>query len=1074
MTQSHAFFISCSSEEFRSYRDDLREALTGTARDIRIQRDFKVHGGKLLELLDTHISRCRGVIHLVGDVGGAKPTRAEVRAILDRYPSLPIVLKDIAHDINEHCPFTYTQWEAYLAIFHSVPCFVYLADAGSRREASCIASSEDKASQAAHIARLKLLGQNRADRIFDDARRVAIDFLNEVFADLQGTLIWTSEYGADLIKRASTLSFGDPASWTATGSVESEGLITLDQIWTPLRVADSQTRVGKVGTHENMAEKDQGIGLRELFESTDQSLLLLGDPGSGKSTSLAWFALDAARKWLDDRSKPLPIWVNLATIVAGKGFDAKQLLLGGVPEVEIAITRGGLERGREVKQFLSNAIVSGKALLLLDGLDEANDMLLGDVRRAISEVCRMKNGTRVITTCRSFDYRLSTPNRKVAIERELELLPYNIPEQKFYVEGWYKAAVTVGRFTPAQANELSSALVNELRNEAVAELAESPLLLALLTLIHSEEAKLPDTRAVVCDRAITYMLADSAKWRRREAGSATIATPPLLALAIELAYRCHTAEETAPDGKYTGVTTDLLNEVSSKICGILADADPTKNLPSPTELATRFLKNHGLVLELGNGRYKFSHRSFQEFLAGQYYAAGAHQPEALLRGASGHWREPFRLMASLSGHEGNNIFYILSLIKELLGVEGPASVPSIQLAAEMLTEIGRRRIALRQFGNVLLENANDGATQGLWAQARTLVSKQVENPSLKLPERARSGVVLGLLGDPRLIPTTGLSGPWANLIDIPAGVATIGSHRLDANVLKTSGGFLGGVRRVEFGALKLGRYPVTNAEFRLFVDDDGYTNPAYWKGKFARGWMSGDSEILKTIRDHWLSTVHHHHAKEIRDGEIEVSALEEEATSRTKPRHTPYYWLDRRFNQPNQPVVGINWWEAAAFCEWATQSGHHTGNLPSDQVIVLPTEFEWEFASRPEPDDRLFPWGDTWSEERAHISTNILNMRQPSPVGIYLEPWPGGPCDLAGNVWEWTANLFLPYSPEFDSQRLSNDSFEERVVRGSSWYNSSLVAACSARAVDRSYNLFYDVGFRVASMCRDAVRVCCQ
>lgn len=617
----------------------------------------------------------------------------------------------------------------------------------------------------------------------------------------------------------------------------------------------------------------------------------------------------------------------------------------------------------------------------------------------------------------------------------------------------------IGRFSEAQADDLASALVLELQNESLAELVGSPLLLALLTLIHSEEAKLPEARAVVCDRAITYMLADAAKWRPREAGATTVATPALLSVAIRLAHRSY-AEEEKGMAASNGLSESLVLEIASEVCDEMKRAEAVGQGLSPSDLSRRMLRSHGLLLDAGEGRYKFAHRSFQEFLAGQYYAAGAHHAEAKSRASSIHWREPFRLMASFAGHEGENLYYILTLIEDLVSADAQASVSYVQLGAEMLAEIGRRRLALKQFANVI-------EAGGLWARAQAKISVQVEDPSLTLAERERNAAVLAHLGDPRLE----AKATWENLVRVKGGAATLGSRRLDQAALLKIGGFLGGLRLLEFGDFKIGRYPVTNAEFRRFVDSDGYFNLDYWKGRLAQGWVSGNEAVLDEIRQHWLSTLHEHHAKEIRDGEIDLSAIEQESIQRTAPRQCPYYWHDRRFNQSNQPVVGINWWEAVAFCEWATFTGHQTGCLELDKIVALPTEFEWEYASRPSPDDRVYPWGDEWWEHKAHVSTNVLNMRQPSPVGIYLEHWANGPCDMAGNVWEWTASLHLPYDSAHDSRRLSYESLDERVVRGSSWYNFSTLAACSARAVDRSYNLFYDVGFRIAVIPADSERV---
>jgi formylglycine-generating enzyme required for sulfatase activity len=312
-----------------------------------------------------------------------------------------------------------------------------------------------------------------------------------------------------------------------------------------------------------------------------------------------------------------------------------------------------------------------------------------------------------------------------------------------------------------------------------------------------------------------------------------------------------------------------------------------------------------------------------------------------------------------------------------------------------------------------------------------------------------------------------------NLVPVRGGSSIVGTSRLGSE--DVVGGFAAEPRELDFAPFLIGKYPVTNAEYGAFIEGGGYTNLDYWPAERGRAWAAGDPAVLHEIRQHWMETVYEHHAKELRDGEISEAKLEEECISRTTPLGKPFYWHDRRFNQANQPVVGINWWEAAAYCTWATRLAHESGCLDTSYVAALPTEFEWELASRPLPDDRVYPWGDSWDDEKAHVTTNALNMRQPSPVGIYPEPWPGAPRDQAGNVWEWTASLFVPDTEANQDQALLDpDSFGERVVKGSSWYNRSGLAACSARAVDRSYNLFYDVGFRVVIVERDAPRAGCS
>jgi formylglycine-generating enzyme required for sulfatase activity len=868
------------------------------------------------------------------------------------------------------------------------------------------------------------------------------------------------EYLKDVIEINSNLNFGNP-----TLKVKSTNSnITLEQVWIPLRVSESSQ-------NSFLSISGEGIYVEELFKIVTENVLILGDPGSGKSTSLALLAVNAARKSLSDGNQKTPVKINVAGFQAENRVDEIGNILTTINELDAAYKRSEAE-GTKLRDYLRQRILEGKALFLIDGLDEVKEHSIHRFFKCINHLINLNIGNQFIVTCRKFDYR-QTKGRvlKVPIKREVEILPYNLDDKKAYIDLWYGAATLCGRFNNAEAIELSAALKLELNFTDLADLADLPLLMTLLTVIHSEEGKLPDTRAVVCSRAIKYMLADSAQWRRRNAGEGTIATGPILSLAIKVAHYIHHSEEKNQNvghGHANGITKQIVNDFSKQICDLLAIPQFEREVPDPEEIADKLLQSHGLLLEIDNGIYRFSHRYFQEFLAGQFYSQGAHPVNAIEKAHSLHWREPFRLMASLSGHEGENLYYILKFICELLVSD---DIALCQLAGEMLSEIGKRRLMVRDFGFIVDSRlGGDAELSGLWDRLRDKIADLATDPETILLDRYRAGVTLGLLGDIRFLDNDGTAiGPWLQTLEVMATTRKIGTDRISQIDQLNAGA----PRTVGFQEFRIGKFLVTNLQYHEFIADGGYTNVEYWKSPRALGWLKGEKSVIDELRAHWISTVYQHHEKEIRDGEISTSMLEDEAERRIAPRQYPFYWNDRRFNQTNQPIIGINYWEAAAYCEWATQKGHAASTLNPIMKVCLPTEFEWECASRPRNDDRVYPWGNLWNEQHAHVSSNLLNIRQPAPVGIYLEPKLDVPLDMAGNVWEWMATLNFPYAPEHDKLRLSDNSIEERVVKGSSWYNTPNLSACSARAIDRAYNLFYDVGFRIIIIPQEAERACC-
>jgi formylglycine-generating enzyme required for sulfatase activity len=256
--------------------------------------------------------------------------------------------------------------------------------------------------------------------------------------------------------------------------------------------------------------------------------------------------------------------------------------------------------------------------------------------------------------------------------------------------------------------------------------------------------------------------------------------------------------------------------------------------------------------------------------------------------------------------------------------------------------------------------------------------------------------------------------PWVpELVKVPAGPFLMGSTDDDIRARDNEKP----QHELTLPDYWIGRTEVTNAQFRPFVEGDGYLNIAYWT---EAGWAWRVNQKISQ----------------------------------------PASWEDERFNGDDQPVVGVNWYEAVAYVRWlSAQTGH---------TFRLPTEAEWEKAARG-PDGRIYPWGDEYDRSR-------LNDGGPNdtttPVGQY--PTGASPyraLDLAGNAAEWCATKWRERYPyrlvdEWTEEYLAGES--NRVVCGTSWYtNSSMYARSASRKYrerdprSRSINDYY--GLRIAS-----------
>jgi len=165
-------------------------------------------------------------------------------------------------------------------------------------------------------------------------------------------------------------------------------------------------------------------------------------------------------------------------------------------------------------------------------------------------------------------------------------------------------------------------------------------------------------------------------------------------------------------------------------------------------------------------------------------------------------------------------------------------------------------------------------------------------------------------------------------------------------------------------------------------------------------------------------------------------------------RRAPEYWNDSKFNSPQQPVVGVSWQDADAYCRWAGKR--------------LPTEAEWEKAARG-TDGRRYPWGDQWEASRA----NSRESGRGSTVEVSSYPTgasPYGAYNMAGNVWEWAGDWYDKeyYKRSPDRNPKGPDAGTDRVVRGGSWDSSPFALRAADRGSDAQDSRLNYLGFRCA------------
>lgn len=856
---------------------------------------------------------------------------------------------------------------------------------------------------------------------------------------------------------------------------EKVTVVSLESIYVPLFTTGEATpglsrlpRDGKTGLMMVREEAERLVPVAELL-SKYRCLVIIGDAGSGKSTFLRYVALTLARTLRDRRPdlvhknlnwEPRPVPLPILLPLGGFGLYLKDLSDAEKESPNAGLLLKYLEHHFEdlklPKGFLEQQLKN--SLVLLDGLDEVarfSDRQF--ISETVTRFSQRYENSRFVVTCRPEGYQGAACLGGHFHECTLE--PLRWPDDiAIFVRRWNEVVLGVGTRSAEENTEDFLRRLEE--KEQVRALANNPLLLTAMVIVHFNEGKLPESRVDLYDICINLLLGWDARWGRR-----LVAPPPWLD-DMNVKERRLPLEELAL--RYQrGDTREMLREKVEEILAPRflegAGEEKEREARKKAEVFVDWVIQRTYVMrELGD-KLRFYSRAFQEYLA----ACGIRREpdlatqlmEALEQGWD--WWEETVLLA-IGYLSTDNPKLAEEVLAALLAAKDPAPAPyrSLILAARGLADAARSTLA--------------------WELRDCVVDRLVqaiadESPAFAVPARIQAGKALGTLGDRR----PGVCTVQPEWVRVPAGTFLMGSspeeferwkkwvqERIETGdyeppkgktkewlfeVLSTWLQAEEGIYEIYVPAFFIARYPVTNAQFALFIDDKGYEKQEYWTWTEASWkWRQGEGEG-------WGRPL--------------------------ERRDKPMFWHDPRCNRPNQPVVGVTWYEAVAYCRWLTERLHREGLLSHDLVVRLPTEAEWEKAARgglfldgdeakqePNPlPQRTWAWGDEWNANKANTWEGPA--RGPTPVGLYpAGRSPYGVLDMIGNVWEWTNTRWGTdwLKPDYGSpyqcdEREDPGGVFRRVLRGGSWGSFQGYARCASRnwAVPDLWNL--NVGFRVAS-----------
>lgn len=747
-------------------------------------------------------------------------------------------------------------------------------------------------------------------------------------------------------------------------------------------------------------------------------LVVLGEPGSGKSSLLNHLVYRLASEcqapeqglplhsqyWPDELCGLVPIHVVLSDFAGMMPDDLKEIQYNLWDFISATLVESKVAFACNA---LSSVLEDGLAIVLYDGLDEVENLNQQNiVRDAVEKFSKRYHKSRHLVTCRTLSYRKSS--LRLDEFPVIELAPLNRKKIDRFINLWYREQVSLGEIMEEEAASLAGRLREAVRQPGLWPLASNPLLLTIITLVHTHKGRLPDAKASLYEEIGEQLMMCGEEIRKGHAEETSC-----LAMLLQRAGRSHVDlkrllwqvafDVHRKDG--AGNKEAPAHIGRQPLEKVLVMLHPEKNREWSRDIVAAIRCQTGLLLDRGNNSFSFPHRIFQEYMAGAHLAVQADFAEQAtdLLSRESFWREAILLAVGRLVYLGGDTDKPLALVNRLCPeqeIDQQLAWQNARIAGDVLLEIGLSRV----------RDGNRGCD--LLARVRSRLETLLEKGRLVPAARAEAADTLALLGDLRQgvgINDEGL--PDIFWCDVEPGLFLMGSDNRRGRYDEEKPQFQCSLISQPY---RISRYPVTNSQFMVFVVDGGYTDR--WRHCWtADGWR-------------WKG-------------------------NRVGPEK-----LGGVYDLANHPKVGVNWYEAVAFCNWLS--------IRTGKRLSLPTEAQWERAAR-HNDGRLYPWGEQ-DEPALRCNMSETGIRSTCAVGIFpLGNAECGAADMAGNVWEWCCSKWLANYWNYE-KRVDDDlaGDEPRVLRGGSFNNYGSYMRCAFRYRFGFYPPFSDrnYGFRIVEL----------